>query len=745
MTQAGLILGTAAYMSPEQAKGKPADKRSDIWAFGCVLYEMLTGRRAFDGEDVSDTLAAVLRGEPEWSALPPDVPPPVDALVRRCLVKDPRQRIGDIAVAQFLLSDFNVLAAPSQTSRPGETSRVSRSKLAFAVAAAILVTATLAGAVAWRLWPATPPPPVVRFTWTLAQHQASFLTARQSMAISPDGMQIVYVAGNQLFRRSLADEDAAPIAGTFFGQTTAVMSPTFSPDGRTVAFWAQDAIKRIPVSGGVASTICPSAAPSGLSWDASGVVFGQLTRGVWRCVPSGGPAQQLATVKPDQQADGPQILLDGKALLFTVATAEGGPPRWDQARIFWQSLTSGEQKLVVNGGSAGRYLPTGHLLYAVGGTMLAAPFDPRRGSVLGDAAPVIEGVRRSRGGAVGTAHLVTSATGVMAYMPGPANAATNQNIAVADRAGTISPLPTPPGPYVAVRASRDGTTLAVASDDGSQRNVWITPMRGAVSLRRLTFEGRNQFPVLSPDGTRVAYQSDREGDQAIFVRRADGTGQIERLTKPAQGETHVPESWSPDGRYLAYSAGKPGGFSLWILSIDDHKAVRLGDTQSRSPFGSSFSPDGHWIAYYVASTAISSTGSPIADVGQLSSDVGVFIQPFPPTGARYQVPKQQIDFHPVWAPDSGSLIFTPSANSGQLTAISITTRPALTFGNVESVPARVTADRLAAESRAWDILPDGRFVGLVPASTGSGDTAGSETHIRVVLNWFEELKEKAGR
>jgi Tol biopolymer transport system component len=244
---------------------------------------------------------------------------------------------------------------------------------------------------------------------------------------------------------------------------------------------------------------------------------------------------------------------------------------------------------------------------------------------------------------------------------------------------------------------------------------------------------------------RVAYQSDREGDQAIFVRRADGTGQIERLTKPAQGETHEPESWSPDGRYLAYSAGKPGGFSLWILSIDDHKAVRLGDTQSRSPFGSSFSPDGHWIAYYVASTTISSTGRPIADVGQLSSDIGVFIQPFPPMGARYQVPKQQIDFHPVWAPDGGSLIFTPSANSGQLNAISITTRPALTFGNVESVPARVTADRIAAESRAWDMLPDGRFVGLVPASTGSGDTAGSDTHIRVVLNWFEELKEKAGR
>jgi dipeptidyl aminopeptidase/acylaminoacyl peptidase len=180
--------------------------------------------------------------------------------------------------------------------------------------------------------------------------------------------------------------------------------------------------------------------------------------------------------------------------------------------------------------------------------------------------------------------------------------------------------------------------------------------------------------------------------------------------------------------------------SEWILSIDDHKRVRLGDTQSRAVFGSSFSPDGRWIAYYVASTTIPSTGRSINDVGQLSSDTGVFFQPFPPSGARYQVPKQQIDFHPVWAPDSGSLIFTPSANSGQLNVISVTRRPALTFGNVESVPARVTADRIAAESRAWDILPDGRFVGPIPASTGSGDTAGSDAQIHVVLNWPEELK-----
>jgi eukaryotic-like serine/threonine-protein kinase len=753
ITMAGVILGTAAYMSPEQAKGRPADKRSDIWAYGCVLYEMLTGKRAFDGEDVSDTLASVLKGEPDLTLLPPDVPAAARTLIQRCLAKDRRQRVGDIAVARFVLSETGPAAAPSAGA--AATHGVPW-KLALAMAASVVVTTTVAAAVAWSLRPASARPQPIRFTWTLSQRQASFLIARQSMAISSDGTQIVYVAGNELYKRALSDLDASPISGTFFGQTTAVMSPAISPDGRSVAFWADNSIRRIPIAGGVASTVCPAAAPSGLSWDQSGLVFGVLTRGVWRCAPSGGAPQQLATVNSDEQAHGPHILPNGTALLFTVAKAEGGPSRWDRAQIVWQSLTTGERKTVISGGSDGRHLPTGHLLYAVGGTILAAPFDAQRGVVLGDAVPVVEGVRRSLGGTVGTAHLVTSATGVLAYMPGSANAATNQSIAIADRTGNARPLPLLAGPYVGVRASRAGTTLAIASDDGSQAHVWIAHTGTDSAARRLTFDGRNRSPVPSPDGTRVAYQSDREGDQAIFIRRTDGTGAVDRMTKPAAGESHVPESWSPDGKYLSYSAGKPGGFGLWVLTVGDKKAIRLGDIESRSVLGSSFSPDGRWIAYYLSpstgqfletSRPTNEVGQlairPLNDVGQVSSDVGVFIQPFPPTGARYQVPKHQIDFHPVWSPDGKSLFFTPSANSGRLDVIAIATQPTVTFGTVESLPARVTADRIAAEGRAWDILPDGRFVGIVPQSSTSGfDAAGTDTQIRFVLNWFEELKQR---
>jgi serine/threonine-protein kinase len=745
MTQMGMILGTAAYMSPEQAKGRPADKRSDVWAFGCVVFEMLTGKRAFDGEDVSDTLASVLKGEPDWTLLPADIPASLRMLIQRCLARDRRQSIGDIAVVQFLLSETSAALGPSPGASAGESTHESKSKLALTISGSVVVTALLAAAVAWWLWPASLRPQPVRFTWTLSQRQASFLIARQSIAITGDGTQIVYVAGNQLYKRALADLEASPISGTFFGQTTAVMSPAISPDGRSVAFWADNSIRRIPIAGGVASTVCPAPAPSGLLWDQSGMVFGVLTRGVWRCSPSGGSPQQLATVNSDEQAHGPQILFNGKALLFTVAKADGGPSRWDRAQIVWQSLTTGERKTVVSGGSDGRYLPTGHLLYAVGGTMLASPFDAERGVLLGDAIPIVEGVRRSLGGTVGTAHLVTSATGVLAYMPGPVSAATNESIAIADRTGNVMPLPLLPGPYVGVRASRDGATLAIASDDGTQSNVWIARTGNDSAARRLTFDGRNHSPILSPDGTQVAYQSDREGDQAIFVRRTDGTGAIDRVTKPADGESHVPESWSPNGKYLSYSAGKPGGFALWVLSVGDKKAVRLGDVESRALLGSSFSPDGRWIAYYVSPSTgqFPDTSRPINDVGQLSSDTGVFIQPFPATGARYQVPKHQIDFHPVWSSNGKSLFFTPSANSGRLDVIAIATQPTVTFGTLESLPARVTADRIAAESRAWDILPDGRFVGIVPQSSVTGvDAAGTDTQIRFVLNWFDELKQR---
>jgi eukaryotic-like serine/threonine-protein kinase len=738
MTQLGMILGTAAYMSPEQAKGRPADKRSDVWAFGCVLYEMLTARRAFEGEDVSDTLANVLKGEPDWHALPPDTPPSIGRLVHQCLAKDRRHRVADIAVAQFVLSDLAGVATSSggsgSVASDGRAGPIWRSAWPFA--AAVLLTALLVGLAAWRLRPSSAPRRVARFSFARSQGQQATNITRHVVAVSPDGTQLVYLGNNRIFVRSLSEFDAHAIPGT--EGDGIVTSPAFSPDGRSIAFHSQNsnAIRRVAVSGGAPVTICSAIAPFGMTWDASGIVAGQGAGGIIRCSPNGGAPERLAAVDEGELAHGPQMLLDGAALLFTIAKAADGPTRWNKARIVVQTMKSGARKTVVNGGTDARYLPTGHLVYALGGIVFAVGFDPARQEVTGGAVPVIEGVGRPAV-ATGVVQFATSATGTLLYVPGPVDAgATERVLAFADRTGTVTRLPVPPGPYVHVRASRNGARLAIGSDDAKDAIVSIQDLAGTSAMRRLTFGGQNRFPIWSPDNQRIAFQSDREGDLGIFSQRADGTGTVERLTKAQKGQAHLPESWAPDGRHLSFSVSEGSTFSLWMLSIADRKAMPYSHIESREPIGSVFSPDGRWLAYSL--TPAGAVG------GGLSPSRGVYIEPIPATGERYQIPKQQgLDFHPVWGPKGDELIYVQSAASGLLAAVSVTTQPGVVFGALASLPARVTAGRLSNESRAHDILPDGRFVGMVASTeTDSADFSGQ---MRVVINWFEELEQRVPR
>ena len=242
--------------------------------------------------------------------------------------------------------------------------------------------------------------------------------------------------------------------------------------------------------------------------------------------------------------------------------------------------------------------------------------------------------------------------------------------------------------------------------------------------------GQNRFPIWSPDGQRVAFQSDREGDLAIFSQRTDGSGSVERLTKPEQGEVHVPESWSPDGKLISFAVTKGPAFSLWTVTVADRKIAPFGTVQSAEPISSVFSPDGQWIAY---------TSTPVSG-GASSPNRGVYVQPVPATGARYQIPRQQLDFHPVWGPKGTELFYVPTAASGQLAVVNVTTQRGVTFGTPVTLPARVTGSRTSLETRAWDILPDGRFVGVVPESEADSSAAAAAPQFRVVLNWFEELK-----
>jgi Tol biopolymer transport system component len=300
-------------------------------------------------------------------------------------------------------------------------------------------------------------------------------------------------------------------------------------------------------------------------------------------------------------------------------------------------------------------------------------------------------------------------------------------IATADRAGTLTPLKTKPGRYIQVRASRDGRRLAVETDDGKEANVSTLELGGTTSLMRLTYGGRNRFPVWSPDGQRVAFQSDRDGDLAVFAQRIDGTGVV-RLTKPERSEAHVPESWSADGRHLSFTVQRGADYTLWTLSLADGKATRFGKAQSVEPMGSTFSPDGKWIAYHALP----------ADVAAQSSSAGVFVEPFPAADARFQAPRVLRDFQPVWSLNGTELFYVASAVSGELAAVPVSSRAGMTFGTPAALPFLVNAGRLSVSTRAFDVLPDGTFVGVV--AEASADRPGMITDIRIVLNWHEELK-----
>jgi serine/threonine-protein kinase len=727
-TQAGVIMGTAAYMSPEQAKGRVADKRSDVWAFGAVLYEMLTGKRAFEGEDVSDILATVLKSEPDWTALPADVPASIRTLLIRCLEKDRTRRVADIAAALFVIDEQKGLG-PSGTIAALPLRMPPLWRRAVTATAAVVVGAAIASGALWSVRPSSPQRNVTRFTLALAAGQQFTNPGRQVLAISPDGTRVVYVANRRLYLRSMSETEARPIVGT--ENETGVAHPVFSPDSQSVAFYSggDRTLKRIAVSGGAAVTICQADSPFGMSWGPDGIVFGQGPKGIMRVSPIGGTPELLVSLHAGEFAHGPQTLLDGQAVLFTLATG-GITNRWDNAHIVVQSLKSGERKTLVDGGSDGRYLPTGHLVYALGGTLFAVPLDVRRLEVTGGPTPVVEGVRRADN-ATGTAHFSSSNSGSLIFAPGPAGVSRSLRVfVVADRTGTTDPLNLPPGAYAHPRVSPDGTRLAFGTDDDKDANIWVYELSGVVAPRRVTFSGRNRFPVWSGDGQRVAFQSDLEGDLGIYWQRADGAPEAQRLTKAEPGASHVPQSWSRDGKHLLFTIAQSSTLTLWTFALDERKATPFGDVRSWQPIAATFSPDGRWVAYSA------SEGSP-------RTAGGVFVQPFPATGARFQIPRLDFDYHPLWSADGKDLFYVPAA--GRFAAVSVQMQPSLAFGNpVEAQATAFTQGVRLGDVRNYDITPTGKFVALVDSREPSESGTSAAPEIQVVLNWFEELKQRVG-
>jgi len=712
MTQAGMILGTAAYMSPEQIRGKAVDKRTDIWAFGAVLYEMLTGQRAFQGEDISVTLAEVMKSAPDWTLLPADISAGIRDVLKRCLRKDPLQRLHDIADVRLLMDEAAV-------DRPDTAADVPRRRWAIAIAIGVAAaTLAVAGAAIVLNNGSEVPLPVMRATFVLPEGQVFTNPGRRVVAISPDGSRFAYVANLRLYLRPLSELDATPIPG-IEESSDAVLNPVFSPDGRSIAFWSPNTIKRISVGGGPAVTICEASRPFGMSWYGDTILFGQGGDGIKQVSASGGKPQTLVTVRPGEIADGPQMLPGGQTVLFTIAS-ESGEDRWDKARIVAQPLAGGTRKTIIDGGSGARYVPTGHLLYTYQGVLLAVPFDVGRLEAKSGAVPVVEGVLRAGNPDVnsGAAHFDVSNAGLLIYAAG-SRAIAERSLAFIDRRGGVERLNLPPGLYETPRVSPDGKRIAYSNTTGSDRSIYIYDLSSSALPRRLTFGGRNRFPIWSADGLRVAFQSDRDSDLAIFWQRADGTDAGERLTRPEPGTNHVPNAWSPQGDALVYTVSKNAVFSAWRFSLRERKAEPLSGVTT--PVGGgmpqpSFSPDGHWLAY--RSVEPGST---------------VYVQPFPATGARYQITSGS---SPVWSRDGTKLFFTGNREN-QLGAVSINTRRVVTTENRETFDAPLAVTALTTSS--FDVAPDGRI--LVPvAAEASQLKPPTSPRIHIVANWFEELK-----
>ena len=720
-TEAGMVVGTAAYMSPEQVRGGTVDARSDLFSLGTILSEMLTGRSPFTRETAAESMAAILKEDAP--PLLPDVSPALARIVARCLEKTREMRFQsarDLAFGLEMLSESGGAAlapAPGARRAPGL-----RRTLPWVMAGALAIG--LAGAIAWNFRRPAPQLPVTRFALTLPDGQLlNGNGGGHLLALSPDGARLAYLA-TRLYLRTMSEVDVKAMPGT--ERYTGVREPVFSPDGGSIAFYAvaDQTLKRATVTGDTVTTICQADSPTGISWGPDGIVFGQGRKGIMRVSADGGTPEVIVRVSDGEVAQTPQILPGGQQLLFTLATGTARD-RSDRAHIVVQSLKSGERKTLIEGGSDARYVPTGHLVYALSGSLYAVPFDAQRLVAKGPPVPIVEGVSRDTAGVTGTGNFAFSSTGSLVYVRGPVSASALLDIGLMDRKGKVEPLRLPPGSYEWPRVSPDGKRLAVASDDDKEATVWIYDLSGTHAMQRLTSGGNNRFPIWTSDSTRVAFQSDRDGDLAIFWQPADG-GRAERLTRPGQGESHAPESWSPKGDSFLFSVTKGSDVSLWTFSLQERKATPFGAVHSSNPTNAAFSPDGNWVAYASAERGMGR----------------IYVQPFPVTGITYQLFANGSDspHHPRWSPDGKALFYDSNPKATGFEAVSVTTQPAFAFGNAVTVP-KLFLMAGATLRTPYDIAPDGRIVGRITA--GQREHVRSQTdQIQVVLNWFTELQQR---
>lgn len=701
MTRPGVILGTAAYMSPEQARSRSLDKRTDIWAFGCVLYECLTGKPALQGETVSDTLAMILKGEPDWTKLPSNMSTSIRLLLRRCLQKDPRKRLHDIADARIEIDE--VIQGPHEKALP-EPVRHTSFPLGWRLIPWLAVIVLGLVGILWlstsRDHQITREPKVIRFALTAPSDKTMNVNLEGAgLDLSPDGSQLVYTGWRGvLYRRQMDHLEPLSISS----DARFPLAPFHSPDGKWIGYFdsSDGKLKKTLLDSGVTKIICDVDSPRGGSWLSDGtIVFGGLDGALWRVSSEGGTPKRIS--QPSTDGGGlsevhcwPQVLPGAEAILFTIWKPTG------QMEIAVLSIQTGEHDVVAAPGTSAHYLPTGHLVYSWKNTLFAASFDLKQLKVSGNPESVVQDVLHPFWG--GEAYFSVSPTGVLAYVPAGQESA--RYLVWLDRSGRVENLPLPEGDYVGTpRISPDGSRLLIQKKD-KRVNLYIYDLKRE-TLQRLTDEqGDEWHPMWMPDGKRVVFNSTRHGGSTgnLYWKAIDASIPEERLLQSDSWQH--PFSSSHDQRLLAFDENG----DIWILNLEGNREARALFTTKFDEGWPKFSPDGHWLAY-----ESDESGRP-----------EVYLRPFPVSGPVIQVSTDGGE-EPSWTPDGKELFYR---EGNKLMVVAVQSEPGLELGK----PKAVFEGYYDIEYGSYDIAPDGQRFLLVRRT--------KPMKIHIVLNWFEELK-----
>jgi serine/threonine-protein kinase len=735
MTQAGVILGTPSYMSPEQARGQEADKRADIWSFGVVLWEMLAGQRLFAEPTTSDTLAAVLRAEPSWEALAPSTQPSIRSLLRHCLERDPKERLHDIADARIVIRD----SLDGTDDAVGVAAAQSLPRRTWMWFAAALLAAALIGAALMTVGQSRQPEdattqPPIRAELNIATDGLSRIGSVNDITISPDGSVLVFSTRNgdasPLFRRSLNDRGTSAIPGTEGGG-----SPTFSPDGRWVAFFADGKLKKVSMEGGTPETLCDASNAFGASWGPDDtIVFNPLTaEGLWRVPASGGVPQRLSVPRRSENHRGhhtPSFLPDGSGVLFGI---------YHNSNLHSLALLdlSGEKEyeVLLPGVSYAIYSPTGHLLYTREDGLYAVPFSLEGHSITGVEVPVYRDLHVT---VFNVGHFALSDTGILVSLP--RSLRPTELVSVDLATGAVEPLPVPEALYGYPRYSPDGKQIALIEQRPGATLSWLVdPQNGRKT--RIGQEGNNAWPFWTPDGNWVTYISDRAGSRDVYIESADGGGSSEKLfdNHSTEGKRFRPYQWSQDGQILVgigdqrvadpQKGQADRGEGIYLLNRAQPETL-VEMVPPRDPmhiWGPALSPDGRWLAYTED------------DAGKVNETSQIYVTPFSDGGRRWLVSTEG-GRNPLWSPDGRRLYFYWN---GALWAVDIQTEPNFQASQplklMDLASKFDNGDDYTAPN--WDISPDGKTL-LAVRSVEEGEKWQPPTHFDLTTGFFEELRRK---